>query len=121
MTDWLKEIKTRANAATEAPWGVYDQGTLVEVVAGLVEHDTGYRCRRQIARLDDEPIDNIPEHTGWDADQDYGQLVLDAEFMAAARTGIPQLLDWIDQLQAEVDSLRAEKEQLRLALIRGAA
>ncbi|MEV4424001.1 hypothetical protein AB0K23_01230 [Streptomyces sp. NPDC049602] len=121
MTDWLDEIEARADAATPGTWGVYNQGTLVEVVAGLVENSTGYRCLRQIARLDEEPIDNIREHADWDADQDYGQLLYDAEFMAKARTDIPRLLDWIEQLQAEVDSLRAEKEQLRLALIRGAA
>ncbi|MDX3165955.1 hypothetical protein PV516_19395 [Streptomyces scabiei] len=90
--DYLAEVDARQAAATDGHWGVYDQGTLVEVVAGLQENDTGYRCSRQIARLDVDPIDNIREHADWDEDQDYAQLLADAEFTARARTDVPRLL-----------------------------
>ncbi|WP_333745544.1 hypothetical protein [Streptomyces sp. IBSBF 2950] len=91
--DYLAEVDARQDAATEGDWGVYDQGTLVEVVAGLEETGHGYRCRRQIARLDEEPIDNIPEHAHWDEEQDYAQLLADGTFMAKARTDVRRLLD----------------------------
>ncbi|MEU3399405.1 hypothetical protein [Streptomyces filamentosus] len=96
--EYLEEVRAREAAATDGSWDVYDGQTLVEVVAGLEENSTGYRCRRQIARLDEEPIDNIREHADWDADQDYGQLLADAEFIAKARTDVPQLLGIIETL-----------------------
>jgi hypothetical protein len=89
---YLTEVDARQAAATDGDWGVYDQGTMVEVVAGLEETDTGYRCRRQIARLDEEPIDNIDEHDDWDETRDYAQLLADAAFTAKARTDVPRLL-----------------------------
>ncbi|QKV98177.1 hypothetical protein HUT19_41385 (plasmid) [Streptomyces sp. NA02950] len=90
---YLTEVDARQAAATDGDWGVYDQGTMVEVVAGLQETDTGYRCRRQIARLDEEPIDNIDDHDDWTEEQDYAQLLSDGTFMAHSRTDVPRLLD----------------------------
>lgn len=104
--EYLSEVRAREAAATAGSWGVYDGRTLVEVVAGLAETSTGYRCRRQIARLDQEPIDNIREHADWDSDQDYEQLLADAEFIAEARTDIPQLLRLVDKLTGYLTKAR---------------
>ncbi|MFD5882579.1 hypothetical protein [Streptomyces yangpuensis] len=111
--EYLAAVEDRAAAATEGPWGVYNQGTLVEVVAGLQENDTGYRCRRQIARLDEEPIDNIPEHATWSADEDYSQLLHDAEFMAQARTDADRLLGIIRELHHHAASQAAALNLVR--------
>lgn len=104
--EYLAEVHAREAAATEGDWGVYDQGTLVEIVAGLQDTGHGYRCRRQIARLDVEPIDNIPEHADWDEDQDYAQLLADATFAAKARTDVPRLLRIIAAQTARLEMTR---------------
>ncbi|MER5302199.1 hypothetical protein ABT039_22450 [Streptomyces lasiicapitis] len=109
LTDYLHEVRAREQAATAGDWHVYDQGTMVEVVAGLDENGTGYHCRRQIACLDEDPIDNIREHADWDEDQDYQQLLADAQFMAKARTDIPHLLDIVDE---QVRRLAAAEQAL---------
>ncbi|GAA1110699.1 hypothetical protein [Streptomyces javensis] len=108
--DYLTEVDARQAAATDGDWGVYDQGTLVEVVAGLEETGHGYRCRRQIARLDEEPIDNIPEHADWDEEQDYAQLLADATFMAKAPSDIRRLLQIV---QEQYQRAAAAEAQLR--------
>ncbi|WP_435245176.1 hypothetical protein [Streptomyces tendae] len=111
---YLAEVAARQAAATDGDWGVYDQGTLVEVVAGLQETDTGYRCARQIARLDEEPIDNIDGHDDWDADRDYQQLLNDATFMARARTDVPRLLAIIAEQQRHLVDLTEKIRELRV-------
>ncbi|MEV1040399.1 hypothetical protein AB0J01_27670 [Streptomyces sp. NPDC050204] len=111
--EYLAEVHARQAAATEGDWGVCDEGTLVEVVAGLQENSTGYHCRRQIARLDEEPIDNIREHADWDAKQDYAQLLADAEFMAKARTDVQRLLGIIAEEHRRANELAALLEKAR--------
>ncbi|MFF2331959.1 MULTISPECIES: hypothetical protein [unclassified Streptomyces] len=111
--EYLAEVEARQAAATVGDWGVYNQGTLVEVVAGLRENGTGYNCRRQIARLDEEPIDNIREHADWTAEQDYAQLLADAAFMAHARTDVPRLLDIIAEQHRQNAELAARLEKGR--------
>lgn len=111
---YLAEVDARQAAATDGDWGVYDQGTLVEVVADLQETDTGYRCTRQIARLDEEPIDNIDGHDDWDAADDYQQLLADATFMAHARTDVPRLLAIIAEQQHRLADLTAKVRELRV-------
>ncbi|MER6253680.1 hypothetical protein ABT224_20220 [Streptomyces sp. NPDC001584] len=110
---YLAEVHEREAAATEGTWGVYNQGTLVEVVAGLEEDDTGYRCRRVIARLDEDPIDNIPAHAGWSADEDYGQLLHDAHFTAEARTDVPRLLGIVRETHQRAEELAAHLNLVR--------
>ncbi len=62
---------------------------------------------RNQVRLDEEPIDNIPEHATWSADEDYSQLLHDAEFMAQARTDADRLLGIIRELHHHVASQAA--------------
>ncbi|MFD6534872.1 hypothetical protein [Streptomyces goshikiensis] len=111
--NYLAEVCEREAAATDGPWGVYNQGTLVEVVASLEENATGYRCRRQIARLDEEPIDNIPAHADWSADQDYGQLVNDATFTAGARSDVPRLIGIIRETHHRAQTLAGHLDLVR--------
>ncbi|MFF9204337.1 hypothetical protein ACF1AE_21460 [Streptomyces sp. NPDC014986] len=108
--EYLTKVEARTAAATEGDWGVYDQGTMVEIVAGLEENSTGYQCRRQIARLDRDPIDNIRGHADWDEDRDYQQLLADAEFAAKARADVPRLLALVAE---QHQRLMAAEEQLR--------
>ncbi|MFZ3475250.1 hypothetical protein ACODT3_42910 [Streptomyces sp. 4.24] len=111
--DYLGKVHEREAAATEGPWGVYNQGTLVEVVAGLEENSTGYRCRRQIARLDEDPIDNIREHAGWSAEEDYEQLLNDASFAAGSRTDVPRLLGIIRETHERAQTLAGRLDLVR--------
>ncbi|MFE6785134.1 hypothetical protein ACFVFF_23045 [Streptomyces sp. NPDC057680] len=109
MTDWLNEIKARAGAATPGTWCTeYDGTGTYTITADVRLHlDEGFSFGPPICTL-------AP-------DGDGTQAYANAEFIARARADVPRLLDWIGQLQAEVASLRREKEQLRMALIRGAA
>ncbi|MFB7605225.1 hypothetical protein [Streptomyces gardneri] len=109
MTDWLNEIKERAEAATAGTWCTeYDGAATYSITADVrLSLDNGFSFGPPICTL----------ATDDNGDQAYAN----AAFIARARADIPRLLDWIEQLQAEVDSLRNEKDQLRQALIRGAA
>ena len=107
MTDWLNEIKHRADAATEGTWCTEYDGVTYTVTA-----DVRLRLTGELAS--GPAICTV-------ANEDSDRAWANADFIARARTDIPRLLDWIDQLQAEVDSLRAEKDQLRQTLITGAA
>jgi len=81
----LADIEARANAATNGPWGAYTFGgdTLIEIAADLEETGTGYRARREICRLEDEPMDNDPTHREWTAEEDWAQVQADAAYIAA--------------------------------------
>ncbi|MFG3488494.1 hypothetical protein [Streptomyces sp. NPDC047972] len=109
MTHWLDEIKARTDAATPGTWCTeYDGTGTYSITADVRLHlDEGFSFGPPICAL----------ATAGDGTQTYA----DAEFIARARADVPRLLDWIEQLQAEVASLRGEKEQLCMALIRGAA
>ncbi|MFB7649377.1 hypothetical protein ACFC0S_16035 [Streptomyces sp. NPDC056084] len=113
---YLAEVDARQAAATDGDWGVSDQDTLVEIVAGLQKTGTGYRCTRQIARLDEDPVDNIEGHIGWDADRDYQQLLNDATFMAHARTDVPRLLAIIAEQQQCLADLVEKVREFRIPL-----
>ncbi|MGW5711630.1 hypothetical protein [Streptomyces olivaceus] len=101
----LTDIAARAEAATAGPWGTYEFGgdTLIEIAAGLEETGTGYRARREICRLEVEPMDNDPQHHEWTAEEDWEQVRADAAFVAAARTDVPVLLAEIRRLQTELN------------------
>ncbi|MHC3450852.1 hypothetical protein [Streptomyces prasinus] len=113
MTDRLTpqreaEIATRDLIATKGPWGVYESGTMIDVAADLVETGCGYRARREIARFEDEPLDNDSTHKEWTAEEDWEQVRIDAEFVAHAREDVPALL-------AELAAVRAERDRYRSA------
>lgn len=97
------EIRTREMVATRGPWGLYEEATgRVDVAAELAETGHGYRCRRGIAQLDTEPIDNDPTHRDWSEAEDNEQVRIDAEFIAHARDDVPALLTEIDRLRTEL-------------------
>lgn len=104
------EIRERAEAATPGPWGVYDfgGGGLIEIAADLEETGHGYRARRGIARLDEEPLDNDPTHMEWTADEDWAQVEADAAFIAHVPADIAALLAELAAVRAERDAAHAE-------------
>ncbi|MGW0626496.1 hypothetical protein [Streptomyces sp. NPDC002758] len=109
MTDRLTpqreaEIAARDLIATRGPWGMYEDATgRIDIAADLEETGHGYRCRRGIAQLDTEPIDNDPKHREWTEAEDNEQVRIDAEFIAHARTDVPALL-------AELAAVREERD-----------
>ncbi len=118
MTDRLTpereaEIAMRDLTATKGPWGLYESGTMIDVVADLEETGCGYRGRRGIARFEDEPLDNDPTHREWTAEEDWEQVRIDAEFVAHAREDVPALLAELSAVRSERDSAHTELEQLR--------
>lgn len=99
----LDAITARANAATPGPWGAYTFGgdTLIEIAADLEDTGTGYRARRTVCRLEDEPLDNDPAHQDWTAEEDWAQVQADAEFIAHAPTDMAALLAEIRRLKGQ--------------------
>ncbi len=103
------EIRNREKSATPGPWGIYFDGVVYDVASQVKLTNTGFQCRRAIARLDDEPIDNDPAHRDWTAEQDAVQVYHDATFVARSRSDVPALLTEVDRLRAE---LGAAKDRL---------
>jgi DNA repair exonuclease SbcCD ATPase subunit len=112
----LAEIREREQAATSGPWGTYFDRVVYDVVADLQPTGSGYRCRRQIAELRDEPIDNDPAHRDWTAEEDASQILHDATFITRAREDVPALLAEVDRLTAERDKLAHELDGASLSL-----
>lgn len=106
----LDAIETRKNAATPGPWGVYTFGgdSLIEIAADLQETGTGYRARREICRLEDEPMDNDPTHREWTAEEDWAQVQADAEFVAHAPEDVRALVAEVRRLRAVLDAALAK-------------
>ncbi|WP_409469106.1 hypothetical protein [Streptomyces sp. HC307] len=102
----LDEIDARRQATTAGPWGVYESGSMIDIAADLKETGCGYRARREICRLEDEPLDNDPTHREWTAEEDWAQVQADAEFIAHSPEDVRVLL-------AEVRRLRAAMEEIR--------
>ena len=114
----LNDIETRANAATPGPWGAYTFGgdSLIEIAADLEETGCGYRARREICRLEDEPMDNDPTHREWTAEEDWAQVQADAAYIAALSPEVARaLVAEVRRLRAEVDAL-ADDSALLAAL-----
>lgn len=99
----LDAIEARANTATPGPWGVYESGYVIEIAADLEETGHGYRARRVIGRLDEEPLDNDPAHREWTAEEDWAQVQADAAYIAAMPPEVAK------SLLAEVRRLRASE------------
>lgn len=112
----LAEIRERAEAATPGPWGTYFDHVVYDVVADLQPNSSGYSCRRQIAELRDEPIDNDPAHRDWTAEEDATQIFHDATFITRARNDVPALLAEVERLTAELDKLAHELDGASLSL-----
>lgn len=116
------EIATRDLLATKGPWGLYEEATGHQhIAAGLEETGHGYRCRRGIAQLDPEPIDNDPAHREWTEAEDREQVRIDAEFIAHSREDVPALLAELAAVRAERDMARLDAELQRSAYFTEAA
>ena len=98
----LDAIVGRAAAATPGPWGVYESGSMIDITAGLEDTGCGYRARRGIASLEDEPLDNDPTHREWTAEEDWAQVQADAAFTAHARQDVPALVAEVRRLRAQL-------------------
>lgn len=112
----LDEIAARHNAATPGPWGVYESDSMIDIAADLQETGCGYRARREICRLEDEPLDNDPTHREWTAEEDWAQVQADAEFIAHAPEDVAALLAEIRRLRARVAELEGPAVEARAAL-----
>ncbi|MDX2954567.1 hypothetical protein [Streptomyces caniscabiei] len=109
----LDEIAARANATTPGPWGVYEfgGGTAIDIAADLQDTGTGYRARREICRLEDEPLDNDPTHREWTAEEDWAQVRADAEFIAHAPQDVRLLLAELRRQGALIAAVTAVHEK----------
>jgi len=106
--DRVNDIRTRELLATRGPWGLYDsEDGFVDIAADLKENGTGYSCRRSIAQLEADLIDNDPAHADWSEGEEREQVLADAEFIAHAREDVPALLAEVDRLRAELDKVTA--------------
>jgi hypothetical protein len=104
----IDEIETRQQAATPGPWGIYESGSLIDIAADIEETGCGYRARRGIARLEDEPLDNDPTHKAWTAEEDWAQVQADAEFIAHAPEDVRALVAEVRRLRAQVAELEPD-------------
>ena len=105
----LDAIEARAAAATPGPWGVYESGGVIDIAADLQETGHGYRARRGICRLDEEPMDNDPAHREWTGEEDWAQVQADAAFIAHAPEDVAALVAEVRRL-TELLSLAAVLE-----------
>jgi hypothetical protein len=114
----LADIEARANAATAGPWGVYQYGgdSLIEIAADLEDTGCGYKARRTVARLEDEPLDNDPTHREWTAEEDWAQVQADAAFIAHAPEDVRALAAEVRHLRAYLASLEPAAMHARSAL-----
>ena len=92
----LDEIRKRAEAASPGPWEMYDanEGMNPPRPCWSVANDSYHNPLGE----EDPPAVDITVSYGWRED---------AEFIAAARTDVPALLDEIDRLNAVAWKLRA--------------
>jgi hypothetical protein len=87
----LDEIEARANAATPGPWR--DRHQVCSEVWG--QAPDSQTCSMQIARVGHAQFD-----------------VLNAAFIAAARTDVPALVARVRELEAELDELWTRRKKL---------
>ena len=85
----LDAIRARADAATQGPWWAWDRGVGFEIAVGAPAEDG-------------RPVDRLPDAMR----TDIGRRE-DAEFIAAARTDVPALLDEIEALRSVVEAAAA--------------
>lgn len=122
----LDPIQARADAATPGPWGHFDGNDYADVAADYQQTGRGsYSSRQQVARIEADWCFDDPQREDWDEDDAAAQAVVDAEFIAAARTDVPALVAEIRRLRTELagmtdlkdraltkqDTIRAELEQ----------
>ena len=87
----LDAIRARADAATPGPWWAWDRGTFV-----------GFEIAVGAPAKDGRPVDRLPDAMRTDIG-----CREDAEFIAAARTDVPALLDEIEALRSVAEAAAA--------------
>lgn len=109
----LDAIEARANAATDGPWVVKHEPAWE---ADNVQHPDVITVGAQMWEADDEPMTVCLVST--DHEDDPVDVLLDAEFIAHARTDVPALValvrakqSWIDG--AKVDMAAMEEERAK--------
>lgn len=103
MTDErLSEIRARAEKATLGPWE-WDSYNSIHAPEQKIDHD-GEKWCKVIASIPDHPTgedsflaEQITERSAW-----YRESAANADLIAHARTDIPDLLDEIGRLKAEL-------------------
>lgn len=88
----LDAIRARAEAATEGPWEADDNQPFSFELQGIFAPTR----KRYVLKVD---FDEQPENMS------------DAEFIAASRTDVPDLLAYIEQLEARIDTVRTLAER----------
>ena len=102
MTDLdLDAIEARADAATDGPWVVKHEPAWE---ADNVQHPDVITVGAQMWEGDDEPMTVCLVST--DYEDDPVDVLLDAEFIAHARTDVPALVAALREARAEVERLR---------------
>jgi len=102
----LDAIRARRDAATRGPWSVstltFPNGnTVVESIAGVSEPQWSDYGDGEGEWFTDR-LTLVETDAGH-----YGPTMPDAQFIAAARTDIPTLLAYIDELEREIAELKA--------------
>ena len=102
----LDAIRARCDAATSGPWCVstltYPNGTtVVESITGVSEPQWSDYGEGEGEWYTDR-LTLVETDAGH-----YGPTMPDAQFIAAARTDIPALLAYIDELEREIAELKA--------------
>ena len=104
MTDLdLDAIEARANAATDGPWVVKHEPAWE---ADNVQHPDVITVGAQMWEADDEPMTVCLVST--DHEDDPVDVLLDAEFIAHARTDVPALVAALREARTEVERLTAD-------------
>ncbi|AOT25809.1 hypothetical protein SEA_TORTELLINI_64 [Mycobacterium phage Tortellini] len=106
MSDVVERAKAALEGTTEGPWGT--NGSMI--ATGLVKVARGVtEFKQSIAKMDDDAYLDEYEDDEFDGEYPpFEQKIADAEFVAQARTLVPELV-------AEVERLRAEKLGLEIS------
>ena len=103
MTDLdLDAIEARADAATDGPWVVKHEPAWE---ADNVQHPDVITVGAQMWEGDDEPMTVCLVST--DYEDDPVDVLLDAEFIAHARTDVPALVAALREARAKVEAMRS--------------
>lgn len=104
----LDAIETRANAATNGPWGHHEGDDYADVAANYQATGRGsYTCLQQVARIEADWHFDDPQHADCEDEDAATQAHADAAFVSAARTDVPALVAEIRRLRTRVAELEA--------------
>lgn len=119
MIHTLDELQALADATTPGPWHHDSYG---QVFSGALARAYNTAESQLPDDAPESAYDGLPDPTVCGVRRRGGEpadpvAASDAEFIAAARTAVPHLLDGIRRLESEADALRSENLTLRLQLV----